>query len=86
MAAYAIARLRFPGKGGLVAATLMGFALKLAPVHGSEIHRKVSETAQLLELTPLLDRRPANLSGSGSGSPWAAPSSAARRRSSWTSH
>jgi multiple sugar transport system ATP-binding protein len=41
----------------------MGFALKLAKVDRAEIDRKVKEAAQLLELTPFLDRKPANLSG-----------------------
>jgi multiple sugar transport system ATP-binding protein len=41
----------------------MGFALKLAKVDRAEIDRKVSQAAQLLELTPFLDRKPANLSG-----------------------
>ena len=41
----------------------MGFALKLAKVDRAEIDRKVDQAAQLLELTELLDRKPANLSG-----------------------
>ena len=41
----------------------MGFALKLAKVDQAEIDRKVDEAAELLELTELLDRKPANLSG-----------------------
>jgi multiple sugar transport system ATP-binding protein len=41
----------------------MGFALKLAKVDRAEIDRKVSQAAQLLELSPFLDRKPANLSG-----------------------
>jgi multiple sugar transport system ATP-binding protein len=41
----------------------MAFALKLAKVDRAEIDRKVNEAAQLLELTQLLDRKPANLSG-----------------------
>jgi multiple sugar transport system ATP-binding protein len=41
----------------------MGFALKLAKVDRAEVDRKVSQAAQLLELTPFLDRKPANLSG-----------------------
>ena len=41
----------------------MGFALKLAKVDRAEIDRKVDEVAELLELTELLDRKPANLSG-----------------------
>ncbi|HWC25599.1 MAG TPA: sn-glycerol-3-phosphate ABC transporter ATP-binding protein UgpC, partial [Solirubrobacteraceae bacterium] len=41
----------------------MGFALKLARVDKVEIDRKVEEAAKVLDLTPHLDRRPANLSG-----------------------
>jgi multiple sugar transport system ATP-binding protein len=41
----------------------MAFALKLAKVDRAEIERKVNEAAQLLELSQLLDRKPANLSG-----------------------
>jgi multiple sugar transport system ATP-binding protein len=41
----------------------MGFALKLAKVDRAEIDRKVNQAAELLELTELLDRKPANLSG-----------------------
>jgi multiple sugar transport system ATP-binding protein len=41
----------------------MGFALKLAGTDRAEIDRKVEETAEILDLTQHLDRRPANLSG-----------------------
>jgi multiple sugar transport system ATP-binding protein len=41
----------------------MGFALKLAGADRAEIDRKVGQAAELLELTGLLDRKPANLSG-----------------------
>jgi multiple sugar transport system ATP-binding protein len=41
----------------------MGFGLKLARVDRTEIDRKVNQAAELLELTELLDRKPANLSG-----------------------
>jgi len=41
----------------------MGFALKLAKVDKAEIDRKVEEAAAMLDLTPHLDRKPANLSG-----------------------
>jgi ABC-type sugar transport system ATPase subunit len=41
----------------------MGFALRLAKVDRAEIDRKVDQAAELLELTELLDRKPANLSG-----------------------
>ena len=41
----------------------MAFALKLAKAEPAEIDRKVKEAAELLELTPLLDRKPAALSG-----------------------
>ena len=41
----------------------MAFGLKLAKVDRAEIDRKVNQAAELLELTELLDRKPANLSG-----------------------
>ncbi|HKH40700.1 MAG TPA: sn-glycerol-3-phosphate ABC transporter ATP-binding protein UgpC [Solirubrobacterales bacterium] len=41
----------------------MAFPLKLAGVDQAEIDRKVSEAADTLDLTELLNRRPANLSG-----------------------
>jgi len=41
----------------------MGFALKLAKTPKNVIDEKVNEAAQILDLTPFLDRRPANLSG-----------------------
>jgi multiple sugar transport system ATP-binding protein len=41
----------------------MGFSLKLAKVDRAEIDRKVNQAAELLELTDLLARKPANLSG-----------------------
>ncbi|AYG69305.1 MULTISPECIES: sn-glycerol-3-phosphate ABC transporter ATP-binding protein UgpC [unclassified Rhizobium] len=41
----------------------MGFALRIAGVSISERDRKVRETAQILELAHLLDRRPKDLSG-----------------------
>jgi multiple sugar transport system ATP-binding protein len=41
----------------------MAFGLKLAHVDRAEIDRKVDHAAELLELTELLDRKPANLSG-----------------------
>ena len=41
----------------------MGFALKLAKIPKEQIERKVSEAAQILDLEPHLDRKPANLSG-----------------------
>jgi multiple sugar transport system ATP-binding protein len=41
----------------------MGFSLKLAGTPKPEIERRVGEAARMLELTNLLDRRPANLSG-----------------------
>src|SRR5947209_1635470 len=41
----------------------MGFALQLAKVPKEEIARKVTEAAQILDLEPHLDRKPANLSG-----------------------
>jgi multiple sugar transport system ATP-binding protein len=41
----------------------MAFGLKLAKVDQAEIDRKVNQAAELLELSELLDRKPANLSG-----------------------
>jgi multiple sugar transport system ATP-binding protein len=41
----------------------IGFHLKIAKVRRDEIRRRVAETAELLGLTPFLDRRPAQLSG-----------------------
>jgi multiple sugar transport system ATP-binding protein len=41
----------------------MGFALKLAKTPKNVIDEKVNEAARILDLTPFLDRRPANLSG-----------------------
>jgi multiple sugar transport system ATP-binding protein len=41
----------------------MAFPLKLAKLDKATIETKVSEAAKVLELTELLDRRPANLSG-----------------------
>ena len=41
----------------------MGFALKLAKTPPNVINEKVEEAARILDLTPFLDRRPANLSG-----------------------
>jgi multiple sugar transport system ATP-binding protein len=41
----------------------MAFSLKLAKVDQEEIDRKVNHAAELLELSGLLDRKPANLSG-----------------------
>ncbi|HSB54253.1 MAG TPA: sn-glycerol-3-phosphate ABC transporter ATP-binding protein UgpC [Gemmatimonadales bacterium] len=41
----------------------LAFALKLRKLSGDEIARRVTETAELLGLTPLLDRRPRQLSG-----------------------
>ena len=41
----------------------MGFALKLAKTPQATITQKVDEAARILDLTQLLDRRPANMSG-----------------------
>ena len=41
----------------------MGFALKLAKTPKNVINQKVEDAAEVLDLTPHLDRRPANLSG-----------------------
>src|SRR5213595_752722 len=41
----------------------IAFPLTLAKMKKAEITQKVDETAKILDLTELLDRRPANLSG-----------------------
>ena len=41
----------------------MGFALKMAKLPKTEINQKVEEAAELLNLTPLLERLPKDLSG-----------------------
>src|SRR5690348_15101827 len=41
----------------------MGFALKIAGVDKAEIRKRVEEAAQILDLTPYLDRKPKALSG-----------------------
>ena len=41
----------------------MGFALKVAKHPKSEIERKIAQTADILQLTPFLDRKPSQLSG-----------------------
>jgi multiple sugar transport system ATP-binding protein len=41
----------------------IGFPLKLAKLPKTEINQKVEHAAALLDLTPYLDRKPANLSG-----------------------
>ncbi|MCZ4094407.1 ABC transporter ATP-binding protein [Sinorhizobium psoraleae] len=41
----------------------MGFALRFAGVAKAEIERRVGEAAKILELEPLLDRKPKQLSG-----------------------
>ncbi len=41
----------------------LGFALKMSRVERSEMDRRIQATAEVLELGPLLDRKPAQLSG-----------------------
>ncbi len=41
----------------------MGFGLKMSGVSKAEVARKVGEVAEVLQLTPLLDRKPGVLSG-----------------------
>jgi len=50
----------------------IGFALKLRHMPKSELNAKVNDAAEILGLTDWLDR-------SGSGSPWAGPSSGSPR-------
>ena len=65
----------------------MSFALENRKVPKNEIQSRVHEAAKILQMEDLLDRKPANLSGgSASAWPWAAPSSANRPYSAWTSH
>lgn len=47
----------------LTVAQNMGFALKLAKMPKEEIDAKVREAAEILDLTPYLDRKPKDLSG-----------------------
>ncbi|MDB5554353.1 MAG: ugpC 7 [Rhizobium sp.] len=45
----------------------MGFALDLARAPKAEIHRQVADAAAILGLEPLLQRKPAQLSGGQRG-------------------
>ena len=63
----------------------MGFALKLSGVDARRRKELVEGAAELLELPPLLDRKPKALAGdSVSAWRWAVPSFANRAHSSWT--
>ena len=60
----------------------LAFGLQLRKTPKEEIKRRVGEAAAMLGLEPYLcASRPRCPAGSGSGSRWAAPSSASRRRS-----
>ncbi len=51
----------------------LSFGLRNAGVKNDEVERRVAQAADVLQIEPLLNRRPAELSGaSGSGSPLAA--------------
>ena len=64
----------------------MGFSLKLRGASAEEISKGVSRAAEILALTPLLDRYPRQCpAASASASPWAAPSCAIPRCSCSTS-
>ena len=64
----------------------IAFALKLKKMPKDEIRGRVSEAAHILDLEPLLARKPRALSAaSGSESRWGVRSCASRRRFSWTS-
>ena len=63
----------------------MAFSLKLAKVAGSVIQEKVAYAAQILNLTPYLDRYPRQLSGSDSALRWGVPSCETPRSSCSTS-
>src|SRR5215212_6390336 len=47
----------------LTVAANIGFPLRMAKVHKAEREARVREVAQLLELTPFLERKPGQLSG-----------------------
>src|SRR5215216_2935561 len=47
----------------LTVAANIGFPLRMAKVHKAERERRVREVAELLELTPYLERKPGQLSG-----------------------
>ena len=60
----------------------MGFALRMARVEKAEVRRRVDEAAELLGLTPHLERsRPTSPAASASGWRWGGRSSATRRPS-----
>ena len=64
----------------------MGFALKLSKTPKDEIDRKVEDAAEILDLTNTSTAsRRTSRAASGSAWRWAAPSSATRSSSSWTS-
>ena len=66
----------------------MGFSLKLRNASSDEINKRVKRAAEILALSPLLERYPVRASSpavSASASPWAAPSCAIRRSSCSTS-
>jgi ABC-type sugar transport system ATPase subunit len=64
----------------------MGYSLRLAGTPKAEIARRVNAAAEILRLTPLLERKPRQLSAaSASASPSGAPSCASRASSSSTS-
>jgi ABC-type sugar transport system ATPase subunit len=64
----------------------LAFGLTMRKLPKADIERRVSEAAELLEIGPLLERKPRELSaGSASASRSAARSCATRRSSSWTS-
>ena len=64
----------------------MSFGLRVAGLPKAEITRRVSRAAQMLQLEPLLQRKPSQLSG-GNGNVWpsAAPWCARRVCSCWMS-
>ncbi len=65
----------------------MGFALQNAGVGKTERRERVLEAARMLELEPLLGRKPAKLSGGQRQRvAWVEPSFAIPRCSAWTNH
>jgi sn-glycerol 3-phosphate transport system ATP-binding protein len=63
----------------------MGYGLKIRGIERATIDSRVAAAAKILELEPLLARRPRELSASGSASRWAVRSCASRRCSCSTS-
>jgi multiple sugar transport system ATP-binding protein len=59
----------------------MAFGLKMRKFDRTEIGQRVLAAAEILGIQDYLERKPRQLSGGGSASPWAAPSCGIRRYS-----